>query len=174
MRPAVILLGTSLIFGAAAHSGKPAVSRHRSLAAQLVGTWQLVTIVDRDAAGHISSDASLGPNPIGYLMYDGSGHVATQSMKRNRTVPAAPQVLTAKTNNISFVNGYHAYFGTYTVDEGAAIVTHRVAGALSRADVGKVLNRRIHLDGDDLTIDFETLTSDGFPVTRILKWKRVG
>lgn len=107
-------------------------------------------------------------------MYDRAGHVATQSMKRDRVVPDASRVAGAQTNNISFVNGYHAYFGTYSVDDRAGIVTHRIEGALSPKDVGKVLTRRIRLVADDLTIEFQTSNTDGVPVTRILKWRRVG
>jgi len=164
----------SLLFGVTglADQSKPAVPERRSLAAQVVGTWQLVSIDDRDAAGRISADSSLGRNPLGYLIYDATDHMATQSMKRDR--PATASTISARSNNISFVNGYHAYFGTYTVDERAATVTHRIDGALSPADVGKVLTRQIRLVGDDLTIAFQTLSTDGVQVTRVLKWTRVG
>jgi hypothetical protein len=35
---------------------------------QLVGTWQLVSRIDRDQAEHVLSETSLGATPLGYLI----------------------------------------------------------------------------------------------------------
>ena len=48
------------------------------------------------------------------------------------------------------------------------------SSAHSPENVGLVLTRGMTVVGDELTIRLETATGDGEPVTRTLKWKRVG
>ena len=80
----------------------------------------------------------------------------------------------APPNNSQARGGYDAYFGTYTVDDTHGAVTQTLTGALSSANVGLVLTRVMTVVGDELTIRLETATRDGEPVTRTLRWKRVG
>ncbi|MBZ5538006.1 MAG: lipocalin-like domain-containing protein [Acidobacteriia bacterium] len=137
---------------------------------RLVGTWQLVSRVDRDLGGKIVPDPSLGPDPIGYLIYDGSGHVAVQLMGRHRSSDPCQVTAPAEANNLAHVGGYDAYFGRYEVDHAASTVTHILEGALSQADVGRSLVRRFKLDGDTLAIEFEPGAKGR---TRTLTWRRV-
>src|SRR5215813_4634706 len=48
--------------------------------AGLVGTWQVVSRIDRDASGNVIPERSLGSDPLGYLIYDSKGHMAAQLM----------------------------------------------------------------------------------------------
>jgi hypothetical protein len=137
---------------------------------RLVGTWQLVSRVDRDASGKTVPDPSLGPDPIGYLIYDGSGHVAVQLMAGHRSSDPCQVTAPAEANNLAHVGGYDAYFGRYEVDLAARTVTHILEGALSQPDVGRRLVRRFKLDGDTLTIEFEPAAKGR---TRTLIWRRV-
>ena len=60
-----------------------------TIPAILIGTWQLVSRIDRDAGGRIVvADPSLGSDPIGYLIYDDAGRVAVQAQWH---VPRTPQ-----------------------------------------------------------------------------------
>ena len=93
-------------------------------------------------------------------------------MKRDRSSDAVAVTGRAGVNNSSAVNGYDAYFGSYTVDEASGSVTQVLHGALSRGDVGKVVTREMHVDGDTLTIELATTSADGEPVTRTLIWRR--
>lgn len=77
-------------------------------------------------------------------------------------------------NNSRAQGGYDAYFGTYTTDDVLCTVTQTLTGALSADKVGQVLTRTITVVADDLTIALDTTTADGEPVTRTLKWARVG
>jgi hypothetical protein len=145
----------------------------------LVGTWELLSRVDRTPAGERRREPSLGDDPIALLYYDRTGHFAAQFMKRNRTAdgPAAsgPPVASgssAAPNNSRAQGGYDAYFGTYTVDDGRGTVTQRLVGALSVENVGQVLTREMSVEGDRLTIALETIAGDGEPVTRTLVWRR--
>jgi hypothetical protein len=143
------------------------------LSATLPGTWQLVSRVDRTAAGERRPEPSLGEDPIALLIYDRAGHFAAQFMRRDRSVDV-PDGPPAARNNSRAQGGYDAYFGTYTVDDARGTVTQRLLGALSRENVGSVLTRGMDVMGDTLVIKVETSAADGSAVTRTLTWRRVG
>ena len=74
-------------------------------APRFVGAWLLIS-----------------PTENGMIYYDATGHMIVQSApKRSRpragTEPTPAEALDA-------LDGYHAYFGTYTIDEAASTVTH--------------------------------------------------
>jgi hypothetical protein len=143
---------------------------------ELVGTWKLLSRVDVAADGQRRIDPVLGADPVAYLIYDNTGHFSAQFMRRDRhsiepTVPGASPV-GAAANNSRAVNGYDAYFGTYSVGADDT-VTQTLEGALSAADVGKVVTRRFRITGAELVIELETTASDGQPVTRTLTWQRL-
>jgi len=145
------------------------------LSERLPGTWQLVSRIDRTAAGERRIDPSLGEDPIALLIYDRSGHFAAQFMKRDRTaVVEEASPVAAAANNSRARGGYDAYFGLYSVDDAAGNVTQELLGALSPENVGHVLTRAMTVDGDTLTIQLQTNAVDGEPVTRTLVWQRVG
>ena len=142
-------------------------------AAGIVGTWELVSRTDRDTAGHILSESTLGALPIGFLIYDAAGHVAAQLVARNRTgVECESLRQSPDSNNNANIAGYSAYFGRYEVDSRAGIVRHTLDGALAPGDVGKHLWRHFTITGDTLTIWFDPLGADGAPRRRILVWRR--
>jgi hypothetical protein len=139
----------------------------------LVGTWSLVSRVVRLEDGTVIQDPGLGKAPKGYLIYDSSGHVAAQGMKPERPLAidcggSSP----APSNNSQSVNGYDAYFGTYTVDDTNHTVTHHLEGALAAADVGKNLVREFQVSGDKLTIVVRTNSPNDKQIIT-LTWERV-
>src|SRR5262249_56949558 len=86
--------------------------------AGLIGTWQLVSRIDRDASGNVIPESSLGSDPLGYLIYDSKGHVAAQLTARNRSPANAATVTSeANSNNPAHIGGYDAYFGRYERSE---------------------------------------------------------
>jgi hypothetical protein len=142
------------------------------LRSRLVGTWRLESRLDHDAAGRPRTDPGLGADPIALLVYDAAGNFAAQFMKRDRTGETATPAIGAGVNNSAAVNGYDAYFGTYSVDEASDTVTQVLDGALSPGDVGKVVTRAMRIEGDRLVIELSTTTVSGEPVTRTLTWAR--
>lgn len=146
----------------------------RPLSKDLIGTWELTAREDFTAGGERRFDPALGADPVGILVYDRTGHFAAQFMKRDRSrVPGAEAAIAAP-NNSSARGGYDAYFGSYTVDDARGTVTQRLVGALSPENVGLVLTRAMAVVGDELTIRLETATGSGEPITRTLRWRRVG
>jgi hypothetical protein len=134
----------------------------------LVGTWELLSREEVNSHGQRRIDPLLGSNPVAYLMYDAAGHFAVQFMRRDRG-PAEKAAGQSPANGA--MNGYDAYFGRYIVEKGT--VTQELVGALSPGDVGKVVTRRFHIDDNGLVIRLQATGSDGEPVTRTLKWRRV-
>ncbi|GAC1421495.1 MAG: lipocalin-like domain-containing protein [Gemmatimonadaceae bacterium] len=139
----------------------------------LIGTWQFVSRVDLDRAGREHVEPALGRSPIGFLIYDGAGHVAAQLMARDRRPAACRERTVSVSTNSTFLCRYDAYFGRYEVDEARASVTHVLEGALAPADVGKRLSRHYRVAGDTLTLSFETVGASGGRVTRTLVLQRV-
>ena len=152
--------------------GWPASDAMKTLASRLVGTWRLVSREDRTAVGERRIDPGLGADPVALLVYDAAGNFAAQFMKRDRSSGEVVVTARAGLNNSAAVNGYDAYFGTYTVDEASRSVTQVLQGSLSPGDVGKVVTREMHVEGDTLTIQLGTTSGDGEPVTRTLTWRR--
>lgn len=140
----------------------------------LVGTWQLVSRVDRGPDGAVLSEMSLGSAPLGYLMYDAAGHVSAQLSSRERPAIVCDTTTTSlEPNNNANIAGYSAYFGRYEVDAAAGVVTHFLEGTLAPADVGKRLVRRFRVHADTLTIQFEPGGAAPVRRTRTVVWHRV-
>jgi len=156
------------------------VHANDALAAQLVGSWSLESRVTTTADGRVVTDPGLSAMPRGLLIYDRSGHVAAQLSRPGRTLDMLAdecreaQRVKGTADTAQTILGYDAYFGTYTVDEKAGIVTHHLESALFPGDIGKSIIRHFALTGDTLTIKFNTTQRDGTPITRTLTWKRLG
>lgn len=140
----------------------------------LQGTWRLVSIDERDAEGKSVTPVDYGPEPIGLLMYDATGHMAAQAMRRDRPRLASDDVhlATPELAKTAFC-GYGAYFGTYTVDEKAGIVTHHVQGSLIPNWEGGDQRRRFTLSGNTLVLEPPEIQAAGQKRTRRLTWQRV-
>ena len=145
------------------------------VARQLIGTWRLVSRVTRTAEGQPIVDPGLGARPVGYLIYDTTGHVAAQLMRPGRSSADMENCGSRQTkaeNNPGIFCGYDAYFGTYAFD-GPNSVVHHLEMALSPDDVGRDVHRSFSIKGNRLTITFATTAPDGRPATRTLIWERV-
>lgn len=143
-----------------------------TLASRLVGTWRLVSREDHTAAGERRVDPGLGADPLALLAYDAAGNFSAQFMRRDRSTDVIVETRRASLNNSAAVNGYDAYFGTYTVDETSGSVTQLLEGALSPGDVGKIVTREMRIEEDRLIIQLVTNSADGEPITRTLIWLR--
>jgi hypothetical protein len=110
-----------------------------ALKVEIIGTWRLDSRAVRQPDGTETFAASYGPNPVGYLTYDNTGHMSIQQMRPNR-----PRKDTTE--------GYEAYFGKYSVDEQKGTVTHHIEGDLLTERVGKDFTRDVAIKGDELLL----------------------
>ena len=100
-----------------------------NLATTILGAWMLKSREDVDATGQIRIDPFLVRDPLGILCF-GPSHFAAQFMKRDRSgEEKVPQRVQAKNNTVA-VNGYDAYFGTYSIDETAGTLATHVEGSI--------------------------------------------
>lgn len=140
---------------------------------QLVGTWKLISAEFRRANGEIIP--LYGENPAGVLMYDASGNMSVQMMQRARPQFAIADRLGGTPEQIQAAfQGYQAYFGTYSIDENARVVTHHITGALLPNWVGVDQKRFYELSGNRLylTLQTPTLMIGGTEATGYVVWKR--
>jgi hypothetical protein len=112
------------------------------------GTWRLV------------SDTTTG-----IMIYDSLGNMAAQVMPnrvRRKYAAAEPTPDEAK----DAITGYLAYFGTYTVDEGARMITHHRKGNINPGGVGDDVVRTYVFESNDRLV----LTPAGS--TNKIVWER--
>jgi len=115
---------------------------------RFVGTWRLV------------SDTTTG-----IMIYDSLGNMAAQVMPnrvRRKYAAAEPTPEEAK----DAITGYLAYFGTYSVDERARIVTHHRKGSINPGQVGDEVVRAYVFESNDRLV----LTPTGS--TNKIVWER--
>lgn len=112
------------------------------------GTWRLV------------SDSTTG-----IMIYDSLGNMAAQVMPnrvRRKYAAAEPTPDEAK----DAITGYLAYFGTYSVDEQALIITHHRKGNINPGQVGDAVVRAYVFESNDRLV----LTPAGS--TNKIVWER--
>jgi hypothetical protein len=144
-----------------------------NLASEILGIWTLKSREDVDAEGQILTDPFLGRDPIGILCF-GPSHFAAQFMKRDRSDEEnVPQRVQAK-NNTAAVNGYDAYFGTYSVDEAAGTLATHLEGSISPVNIGKTYVREVRVVNNELIIQLKTTAVDGPAITRTNTFSRIG
>jgi hypothetical protein len=142
----------------------------RPLGARLVGHWSLVSL---EVASGEAVEYPLGRDVSGLIMYDEAGHMAVQIMQANRPRFASGDQATGTPAELAAaVRGYIAYFGTYSVDEGARIVTHHLTGSLFPNWVGTEQRRQVALVGDQLTLSSQPILFQGKTRVFRLVWKR--
>jgi hypothetical protein len=121
-RPSSAALGRAPTGQAAANA-----SARSAPADRFVGTWKLVNIEQRNAKGEAIAPTSA--NRTGYLIYDPAGYVAVSIMPVGRKTYAAAQPTDDEAR--AAMTGYAAYFGTFTVNDADASVTHHLQGSLN-------------------------------------------
>jgi len=126
-----------------------------SVRQRLLGTWRLVSWEARDAAGAMTYP--LGEDAAGQIVYDATGRMSAQFMRRNQPRFAHEDWQQAATDEKAAAwSGYFGYFGTYTLDEQAGVVTHHVEGSWFPNLVGTDQRRSYRFEGDRLALDADT------------------
>ena len=144
-----------------------------NLAATILGIWKLKSREDVDAAGQVHIDPFLGRDPLGILCF-GPTHFAAQFMKRDRSRQEnVPPRVWAENNTVA-VNGYDAYFGTYTVDEIGGTLTTYLEGSISPENICATYVRNVRVVHNELIIQLDTTALDGTAVIRTNIFSRIG
>ncbi|HZF15024.1 MAG TPA: lipocalin-like domain-containing protein [Steroidobacteraceae bacterium] len=138
---------------------------------RLVGCWRLVSYEGKSADGRITLD--YGPTPHGRLMYDASGHMSVHLLTPDRKKFASGDFLRPTPEELrEAFDGYFGYYGRYTVDEKAGIVTHHVEGAAYPNYIGTGQRRLFKLEGDRLILKTPPERAAGNDVIYSIVWQR--
>ncbi len=142
-----------------------------SIARQFVGTWRLVSAVQRLADGTTRSNPIYGRGGVGYLIYTAEGRVSAMVMDPDRPrwkSPAAPTEQELRSAH----RGLTAYCGTYEVDAEQGIVTHRVEIDKVPNNIGALHKRLFTFSGNRLILRPAPPLPEGV-VEYLITWERI-
>jgi hypothetical protein len=116
----------------------------------------------------------LGEGATGLLMYNAHGNMSVHLMQANRPVFASGDRLGGTADEIKAAfEGYHAYFGTYEVNERESLIVHHLAGCTFPNWVGSEQQRRYEFDGNRLTLTTPPILMHDALAVGTLVWERV-
>ena len=146
MRKIGVVLGALLCLTCAHQTAQPAP-------ADLVGTWRIVEFWNR-SSGDAPKQYPYGEHPVGYIVYDNTGHVFVEMASERQPSRLTPQQLrvASREDLLATMDAYVAYFGTYTVDTARSVVVHHVEGDVRREYIGTDQDRPFQLSRDELRI----------------------
>jgi hypothetical protein len=166
-----LALALFVAFAPAASPGSSAAAVKRD---DLVGAWRLVGMTYRGPDGQ--TDPFYQRDSSGLIIYDASGWMSVQIGAPHRArweVPArrlAPDEKDAPAKAAA-LDGYYAYYGTWSFDERSSVVTHHVASALLPAEEGLDYSQTVALDQGRLVFTTHT-GSAGREIVRTKTWER--
>ncbi len=139
---------------------------------RLLGAWRLVSAEEVHPDGSSQPFPEYGPHPVGYLMYDATGHMCVTLANSNPPHwkdPAKPtdaeRALTHK--------AMEAYCGTYEVREKERQVIHRPELAEWPHYIGTDQVRNFRFEGDRLILSLEETIPNGGRRRSQITWQRV-
>lgn len=139
----------------------------------IVGCWQMTEAWNiNDPSKPDEKTYPWGQPPLGYWVYDPAGN-ASVLISINPALPNIPNGvnwwdMTSESVTSAMVESFdncYAYFGTYTVDYEAGVVTVNVVADVLRAYTGTAQPRPFKFEDGDLVI--------GDPTSYIRRFKRV-
>lgn len=169
-----ILLSLSLVLASVVTSAQPSppMPHATGAAGPLIGTWRLVSAGNIHKDGRFEPFAEYGPHPIGYLMYDVTGHMCVSLANPNHPRWANADKPTDAEKIESF-RVMFAYCGTYEIQEKEHRVIHRPEMASWPDYVGTDQVRPYRLEGNRLILSgHETAPGDEASDYQII-WERV-
>ena len=140
-------------------------------AAQLVGTWNLVSIEDTMTDGRVQQSKQFGAHPHGFIMYEPDGYMCATIVNGDR--PAwKDQSKPTDAEKIEYFDTLIAYCGSYQLDSATSTVTHHPEIAWTPAYVGSAQPRPFKLEANSLIITATKGISDPVIAKRTLIWQR--
>lgn len=137
-----------------------------TLRSQLIGHWRLVS-TETVREGETPA-STLGPSPLGTIVYTIDGHVQAQLTPRGRASVRPADATPAQARELA---RYTAYFGRFAVDEAARTVTHRRDGTFVPGE--RDIVRSIDLSGNRLVLTTPTTLVTGKTQFTRITWERL-
>ena len=168
---AVVALGVSIpaLLGVRA-PGTAAAQESMRDREKFVGTYRLITTEVKDErSGEWAETPNF--NRIGYITYADTGHMGVHIMPRNRP-PFSSNPPTGAEAQVA-LQGYTAYFGSFTVDDQEQFVVHHRFGQLNPGGVVDA-KRFYDFESDRLTLTPAPAAGGGkAAATHRLIWERL-
>jgi hypothetical protein len=142
-----------------------------------IGTWRLVSAVTKYPDGKAEPYPSVGPDGMGYLMYDDTGHMCVQLMRKDRPNWADEGNPTAQ-EALSAILGFSAYCGSYEINEQEHLIIHHPETAWKPNRVGSPQRRPYQLSTHDrfsfVAPGVKILrTGEEVSIINVITWDRV-
>jgi hypothetical protein len=172
---AIALVSMSILcmsIGATAQATKKRLAKTQTSAspfAPFVGTWRLVSSVQRMADGTVKP-YGFGPRAAGMLMYDAAGSMCVQVMNPDRPQWKDPDHPTGDEVKTAF-DGFGGYCGHFTVDTEKHTLTHIPEVSFDPNIAAKPSPRSYSFDGDRLIYE-GTDSSEGSESHWTMTWER--
>jgi hypothetical protein len=154
----------------------PSAPAQQQIKGQLVGAWRLVSVETRRPSGEVIYPF-YGRHPEGLLIYDASGWMSVQIVSDPR--PSVPRTSSREeflrapaAEKTAAIDGYYAYFGTWSIDASGASVTHHIRHSLYPGERDQDGVRQLKLDGNRLTLTAKAHEM-GEDHQRVLVWERL-
>ena len=151
------------------------MSNKSDIASKFIGTWRLASVEARRPNGEIAPmPARYGTNPVGYIMYDNTGHVAVQRMRPDRPKFAINDMDKGTPEELKAAwEGYSAYLGTYEINEAEGFVVHHVEISSFPNYVGSDEKRFYELSDDTLVLKPPQRQVGNEQLNMRITWQRV-
>ena len=145
----------------------------RSVKEQFFGTWKLVSWKMQKPSGELI-DSPLGPDPLGWIMYQPEGHMSVVLTRPDRPKFASNNLMEATTEEVETAfEGYISYCGSYEVNEKERSVTHHLQLSWFPNLIGTEQKRFFEFAGDRLTLKTPPLSVLGEAQVHRLTWQRL-
>ena len=142
-----------------------------NMAPKLIGAWNLVSFYAQDPSGQ--TGYPFGRKAQGRLIYEPNGRMMVQLMNPDRPRFDSGDLLRTSESEVrAAFDGYAAYYGSYSVNEGERIIVHHVEAALIPNWVGTEQRRDFEFDGKYLTLK-GPLVLGGVQGVVSLVWERL-
>ena len=147
----LLLLPALALAGCAANAPStpaPAAPTATAPRGPFVGTWRAVRYQTWDAQGRVATP--IGDPPSRYVVFADTGRAFVHLMRTPAVKPfASPNAPTPEEIRDAYF-AYAGYYGTYTVDEAARILTIRAEGSNMPSYTGTDQVRPYRMSGDTL------------------------
>lgn len=138
----------------------------------VVGTWKLISYETVTPAG--VRTFPLGDDAIGLLIYQPSGRMSVQFMRRDRPKFKSGDAWrgSLEEERAAF-EGFFSYAGRYTVDSARGVVTHHIEISSAPNYVGSDVERTFSAAGNRVTLRTPQRQLAGQTSSSILIWERL-
>src|SRR5581483_4932331 len=139
------LLVTLVVVGQDLHAQAPPLQASRqqagSVSQKLIGAWRLISVETTRPNGEVIYPF-YGQHPEGLLIYDRSGWMSVQIVSDpSPTVPTTSSreafLKASPAEKEKAIDGFYAYYGTWSVDAAGLSVTHHIRQSLYPGERGE-------------------------------------